>query len=225
MPSASSVFATSSNPEVSRSSRWTRPGAHAFAGQRCDVREQRVDQRAVGRAVRGMRHHAGRLVDDQQVVVFVDDVERDRFGLGAERARRLDRVLDAVAGLEQRARLPGAPLTVAAPARSAAATCERENPLSRVEQDVEPRPARRRRRRRGSGAPLAAQRARTSSATPTVMQASATLNTFGQIVRKSMKSTTHWCWKRSTMLPIAPPTIIPNAMRTTFECRTASRNA
>jgi hypothetical protein len=35
--------------------------------------------------------------------------------------------------------------------------------------------------------------AMTSSATPIVMHASATLNTFGQIVLKSMKSITVWC--------------------------------
>src|SRR5581483_10953445 len=61
-----------------------------------------------------------------------------------------------------------------------------------------------------------------SSATPIVIAESATLNTFGQIV---LKSTTQRCWKRSTMFPIAPPTIIPNATRTRFERRTASRNA
>ena len=55
--------------------------------------QQRVNQRAaiaivVGRARAGVHHHAGRLIDDGEVVVFVDDVERNIFGHGAQRRRR-----------------------------------------------------------------------------------------------------------------------------------------
>ena len=35
-----------------------------------------------------MNHHSGGLVDDGEVVVFVDDVERDIFGDGAQRGTR-----------------------------------------------------------------------------------------------------------------------------------------
>ncbi len=89
--------------------------AHALAGQRRDVREQRVHERAVRRAVRGMRDHAGGLVDHEQVVVFVDDVDCDRFGLGVERARRVDLVLETSPGSSSVLGLPGAPLTAHAP--------------------------------------------------------------------------------------------------------------
>ena len=55
--------------------------------------QQRVDQRAaiavvVGGARSGVHHHAGRLVDDGEVVVLVDDIERNIFGHGAQRRRR-----------------------------------------------------------------------------------------------------------------------------------------
>ena len=43
--------------------------------------EQRVDQRAVGMAGGGMDDEAGRLVDDDQMLVLVDDVERDVLAL------------------------------------------------------------------------------------------------------------------------------------------------
>jgi hypothetical protein len=46
--------------------------------------QQRVDQRAVGITRRRMHHHAGRLVDHDQVLVLVGDDERDllRGGCG-----------------------------------------------------------------------------------------------------------------------------------------------
>ena len=55
-------------------------GPQVVARQRADVREQGVDERSAARAVRGMRHHAGGFVDDDHIVVFVDDRDRDRFG-------------------------------------------------------------------------------------------------------------------------------------------------
>ncbi len=43
------------------------------------MRDQRVDQRAGGMSGGRVDDQAARLVDDDQVVVFVDDVQRDRF--------------------------------------------------------------------------------------------------------------------------------------------------
>ncbi len=39
--------------------------------------QQRVEQRAVGMPGRRMHHQPGRLVDHQNLVVFIDDVERN----------------------------------------------------------------------------------------------------------------------------------------------------
>jgi len=41
------------------------------------MKQQGVDQRAVGAAGSGMDHHADRLVDDDQLVVLIKYVERD----------------------------------------------------------------------------------------------------------------------------------------------------
>ena len=43
--------------------------------------DQRIDQRAGLMPARRMHDEAGRLVDDEEMVVLVDDVERDIFGL------------------------------------------------------------------------------------------------------------------------------------------------
>jgi hypothetical protein len=40
-----------------------------------------------------VRHHAGGLVDDDERVVFVDDLELDVFGPRLERDRLRDRLL------------------------------------------------------------------------------------------------------------------------------------
>ena len=59
--------------------------------------QQRVHQRAavarvIGRAGAGMHHHAGRLVHDSDVVVFINNVERDCLWNGTQRdAARLRR--------------------------------------------------------------------------------------------------------------------------------------
>ncbi len=45
------------------------------------VSQQRVDERAFGMSRCGMHDHAGGLVDAQEVLVFVDDVQRNGFGL------------------------------------------------------------------------------------------------------------------------------------------------
>ena len=63
------------------------PGDPAVLGA-AGPREQRVDQRvAVVMAGRRVDDEPGRLVDDEQVVVLVDDRQRD-VGLGLEVERR-----------------------------------------------------------------------------------------------------------------------------------------
>ena len=70
------------------------PAHPADAGQAgAAMGDQRVDQRAGLVAGRRMHHEALRLVDDDDVVVLVDDIERDILALGLRRrpppARRL----------------------------------------------------------------------------------------------------------------------------------------
>ena len=81
------------------------PGPNLLAGQRAGVREQRVHERPAGRPVSGMRHHSGRLVDDQQIGIFVHDVEGDLFGSDDEWIARHDREVERIAFLERVARL------------------------------------------------------------------------------------------------------------------------
>ena len=50
-----------------------------------EAMEQRVDQRAaialvVGRARAGVDHHSRRFVNHSEIVIFVNDVERNIFG-------------------------------------------------------------------------------------------------------------------------------------------------
>jgi 4-hydroxy-3-methylbut-2-en-1-yl diphosphate synthase IspG/GcpE len=48
------------------------------------MKQQGIDQRAIGRTGSRMNHHAHRLVDHDQLVVLVEDIERDilRMRLG-----------------------------------------------------------------------------------------------------------------------------------------------
>src|SRR6266542_2917590 len=65
----------------------TRAGHAADATEAAPaVMEQGVDQGVFLVAGGRMHDDAGRLVEDQQVVVFVENVERDVFGLGIRRA-------------------------------------------------------------------------------------------------------------------------------------------
>ncbi|MCY1547275.1 hypothetical protein D9M68_833220 [compost metagenome] len=41
------------------------------------MKQQRIDQRAIGRTGGRVHHHAHRLVDHDQLVVLIEDVERD----------------------------------------------------------------------------------------------------------------------------------------------------
>src|SRR5579875_1650579 len=47
--------------------------------QRRVARQQRIDQRIIVVAWRGMHDHTGSLVDDQQVLICVEDIERQRL--------------------------------------------------------------------------------------------------------------------------------------------------
>ncbi len=77
---AASLRATMSRPDVSRSRRWTMPGRATPAMPAVVVAagEQRVDERALPVARGRVHDEARRLVDDEQVIVLVDDVDRDR---------------------------------------------------------------------------------------------------------------------------------------------------
>ena len=68
-----------------------RPQLAADAAQVVHLVEQRVDQRALRVAGGGMDDHAGRLVDDDEIRVLIDDVEVEVLGL-RDRAARLGNV-------------------------------------------------------------------------------------------------------------------------------------
>src|SRR5262249_37723924 len=69
------------------------PKFAADLGKMAETVQQRVDQRAtIAFVIRGtgtsVHHHAGGLVDDGEVVVFIDNVKRNIFGGCAERRWR-----------------------------------------------------------------------------------------------------------------------------------------
>ncbi len=74
-----SFLATTSRPEVSRSSRCTIPARHGSSPPAARPVE-RLGERPGPVAARGVHHHAGGLVDHQQVLVLVGDRERRRLG-------------------------------------------------------------------------------------------------------------------------------------------------
>jgi hypothetical protein len=77
----------------------------ADAGQIGAVGEQGVDQGAARVSGRRMDDQAGRLVDDDQVRILVEDGQRDRLGGELDRRRRTQPDLDPVAVAELGARL------------------------------------------------------------------------------------------------------------------------
>ena len=70
-----------------------RPQLAADPAQIRDLMEQGVDERALRVPRGGMHDHAGRLVDDDDVRILINDVELDRFGL-RRRAGRLRNIDD-----------------------------------------------------------------------------------------------------------------------------------
>ncbi len=80
---AISVLATTISPLVSLSRRWTMPGRRTPpipARLVAAMRDQRVDQGAVGIARGRVNNQAGGLVDDDQMCILKADIERDRLG-------------------------------------------------------------------------------------------------------------------------------------------------
>src|SRR5207249_4862776 len=54
----------------------------------------RIHERAARMTGRGMHRQAGRLVEDDDIAVLVDDGQRDRFRLEVDSLRRRDRDVD-----------------------------------------------------------------------------------------------------------------------------------
>ena len=84
------------------------PQDAAHARQIAAVREESIDECVAPMAGRGMDGQAGRLVDDQQVLVLVDDAQGDRFRLDVERLRRRNSHVDGIAGAQEIRRLGAA---------------------------------------------------------------------------------------------------------------------
>ena len=60
-------------------------GIRSATGKRLTAAEQRIDQSAAGVPGAGMDAHACWFVDDQEVVVFVENIERDCFRFSPQR--------------------------------------------------------------------------------------------------------------------------------------------
>ena len=73
--------------------------------KRLAAAEKRVDERAARVPCSGVNGHTGGLVDDDEVVVFVEDVERDGFSFSFERCAWFRLNGDALAATEFLARL------------------------------------------------------------------------------------------------------------------------
>src|SRR5256885_12153685 len=73
--------------------------------ERLAAAEKRVDERAARVPCSGVDRHASGLVNNDEVVVFVEDVERDGFGFSFERCAWLRLNGDALAATELLARL------------------------------------------------------------------------------------------------------------------------
>ena len=208
---ASSDLATTSRPEVSRSSRCTMPGALGIVASR-GAAAQRLGERGLRVARRRMGHQAGGLVHHEQVVVLVEHARSSRSsGSGRRSAALLERSRPRrpPCGGSWTARSPS---TVTRPASISALSGRARRPA----------PVRdaRNASRRGAGvgrrrpsASTAVRRAslsttNSSTSTPSTMQLSATLKA-GQATG-SMKSTTAPSRARSMRFPAAPPTSMPD---------------
>ncbi len=72
----------------------------AGARERLTAAEKRIDECAASMACAGVDRHARGLVDDENVVVFVENVQRDGFRFSAELRARLRVHCNALAGTE-----------------------------------------------------------------------------------------------------------------------------
>ncbi len=68
--------------------------------------QQGIHQRALPGAGPGVNHHSRPLIDGDQVLVFVEDVERDLFRRGPQRRTRQNLDIDDIASHDP-LRLPG----------------------------------------------------------------------------------------------------------------------
>ena len=73
------------------------------------MRDQRVDERPGGVSGGGMHDEPGRLVDDDQIVVFVDDIERQALTFNTGRLRRRQGNFIDGARFDRGSRLPYRP--------------------------------------------------------------------------------------------------------------------
>ena len=83
--------------------------------QRLSASEERIHQRPRPVPGRGMHHHPRRLVDDHQILVLIDDADRDRFGKDLTPHRRGDRDGERHPRLEPETRLLGAAIDLHLP--------------------------------------------------------------------------------------------------------------
>jgi len=72
----------------------------ATLGESLAAAEESVDQGAARGAGAGVHGHSGGFVDGDDVGVFIEDVERNGFGFGAQRRARLNLDLNALASAE-----------------------------------------------------------------------------------------------------------------------------
>src|SRR6266853_5300222 len=77
---------------------WTK--GIAALRERLPAAKQRIHQCTAGIASAGVYGHSGWLVDGQDVVIFVENIERDGFGFGAQRRARPDLDGDVLAASE-----------------------------------------------------------------------------------------------------------------------------
>jgi hypothetical protein len=116
------------------------PRSQRIAGQHSGVRQQRVDERAVARAVGGMADHPRGLVDDKERLVFENDVERDLFGLRVECERLGDRELEQVPVGNRGRLLRQGPVKTNASGTNGTSDLSARRPRETCDRDVAARP-------------------------------------------------------------------------------------
>ena len=77
------------------------------AAQMVEAKQKRIDERSLVIAASGVYRHALWLVDDRDVLVLIDDIERDVLGAGSDGPGIGDLNLDLLPVLQNGARLHG----------------------------------------------------------------------------------------------------------------------